>query len=94
MAILKREFGQHERGTGDQDWFSLARDTATQHVFIYHEWSHRRGDGYESGNADIELGTFLHHSGGTVQDRFRQLSVLWLRDRWPKDNTERSAQPT
>lgn len=72
MAIIKRQFHQHERGLGDEDWYYLARDTETGQVFVYQEWSHRVGDQYEPGNAHIELDAFLRGTG-TAQAKLRDL---------------------
>jgi hypothetical protein len=72
MAILKRSFHSHEVGMGDEDWFYLARDTDSGRVFVYHEWSHRKGQTYDSGNEDIELDVFLP-GGGTGQARLKEL---------------------
>ncbi len=63
MAILKRPFSSADLGMGDEDWYYLARDTETGRVFVYHEWSHRKGVSFEGGNEDIELGEFLHRPG-------------------------------
>jgi hypothetical protein len=72
MAILRRPFFSSELGMGDEDWYYLARDTETGRVFVYHEWSHKRGAGHEGGNEDIELDAFLQHQG-IAQDQLREL---------------------
>jgi hypothetical protein len=72
MAIVKRQFHSHELGMADEDWYWLARDTFNGRVFVYHEWSHRKGYSHEGGNEDIELDAFLSHAGA-AQDRLRKL---------------------
>lgn len=72
MAILKKQFSSHERGLGDEDWFYLSRDTENGRVFVYHEWSHRKGERYESGNTDVEIDAFLRQRG-TASERLRAL---------------------
>jgi len=72
MTILRRPFSSADLGMGDEDWYYLARDTDTGRVFVYHEWSHRRGAAHEGGNEDIDLDTFLRHQG-TAQDHLRAL---------------------
>ena len=57
---------------GDEDWYYLARDTDTGRVFVFHEWSHRKGQAYEGGNEDIELATYLQQPG-TAQQRLVEL---------------------
>jgi hypothetical protein len=57
---------------GDEDWYYLARDTEIGRVFVYHEWSHRRGQSHAGGNEDIELDAFLRHQG-MAQDHLRAL---------------------
>jgi hypothetical protein len=72
MSIARKQFSSQAVGMGDEDWFYLARDTDTDRVFVYHEWSHRKGQTHEGGNEDIELATFLQRSE-THQDRLLQL---------------------
>jgi hypothetical protein len=72
MTILKRQFHSHEIGMSDEDWYYLARDTDSGRIFVYHEWSHRKGQTYEGGNKDMELQDFLAHNG-TAQARLREL---------------------
>ncbi len=72
MAILKRPFSSADLGMGDEDWYYLARDTETGRVFVYHEWSHRKGQTHEGGNEDIELAAFLDRPG-IAQEHLRQL---------------------
>jgi hypothetical protein len=72
MTILRRPFSSSDLGMGDEDWYYLARDTETDRVFVYHEWSHRRGASHEGGNEDIELDAFLQHPG-FAQDQLRAL---------------------
>lgn len=72
MAILKRRFSSADLGMGDEDWYYLARDTETGRVFVYHEWSHRKGQAHEGGSEDIDLDAFLHRPG-IAQDHLRQL---------------------
>jgi hypothetical protein len=72
MAIVKRQFSSSDLGMGDENWYYLARDTETGRIFVYHEWTHRKGETYEGGCEDIELDSFLHHTG-TAQDQLRQL---------------------
>jgi hypothetical protein len=72
MAIQRRPFSSSDLGMGDEDWHYLARDTETGRVFVYHEWSHRRGAAHEGGNEDIELDAFLQHQG-FAQDQLRAL---------------------
>ncbi|RYE44501.1 MAG: hypothetical protein EOP24_24075 [Hyphomicrobiales bacterium] len=73
MAIITKQFHKREKGMGDEDWYHLARDTETGAVFVRHEWSHRDGGGYRSGEEDIPLIDFLSEGGG---DRQRQLLEL------------------
>ena len=75
MAILRRQFSSSDLGMGIENWYYLARDTETGRIFVYHEWSRRRGETYEGGSEDIELDSFLHHAG-TAQDHLRRV------DRW------------
>ena len=70
MPILKEHFHRHERGTGDEDWYHLCRDTETEGVFVHHEWSHRQRDEYEADNQHVELAVFLRHQG-TAEDKLR-----------------------
>ena len=79
MTILKRQFSRHERGVGDEDWYYLARDTSDGHVFVCHEWSHRKGDSYVSDSADIELDAFMRQPG-TVSDRLLVLIGTLVED--------------
>jgi hypothetical protein len=72
MPILKKQFYSHEVGMGNEDWLYLARDTDSGRVFVYHDWSHRKGRTYASGNEDIELDVFLS-SSGTAQIRLKEL---------------------
>jgi hypothetical protein len=72
MAVLKRQFFSHERGLGDEDFYYLARNAETGKVFVFHEWSHKRGNGFEPGATHIELDAFLVHRG-TAQDKLRAL---------------------
>jgi hypothetical protein len=72
MTILRRPFSSCDLGMGDENWYYLARDTDTGRVFVYHEWSHRRGDSHAGGNEDIEFDAFLHHQG-MAQDHLRAL---------------------
>ena len=72
MAILRKQFHSHEVGMGDEDWLYLVRDTDSGRVFIYHEWSRRKGQGHEGGNEEIELDAFLSGSG-TAQSRLKEL---------------------
>ena len=76
VEIVKRQFHRHERGRGDEDFYYLARDAESGRVFVYHEWSHRRGDGYEPGNAHIELGAFLNGQGTAQQRRLHLIGTL------------------
>jgi hypothetical protein len=77
MAILRRQFSSSDLGMGIENWYYLARDTETGRIFVYHEWSRRRGETYEGGSEDIELDSFLHHAG-TPQDHLRQLIGGWI----------------
>jgi hypothetical protein len=72
VAIAKRQFFKHEKGLGDEDFYYLARNSDTGQVFVLHEWSHRKGQGYEPGSAHIELDAFLVKRG-TAQDRLHEL---------------------
>ncbi len=72
MAIRKLPFSTADLGMGDEDWYYLARDTETGRVFVYHEWSHRKGQTREGGNEDIELDAFLQRPG-IAQEHLRQL---------------------
>ncbi len=72
MTILRKQFSSSEVGMGDEDWHYLVRDTESGRIFIYHEWSHRQGQGYASGNEDIDLEVFLQR-GGTPGDQLCQL---------------------
>ena len=72
MAILKKQFSKSEVSMGNEDWHYLARDSETGRAFVSHEWSHRHGEGYQSGDEDIDLDVFLGRRG-TVPDRLRQL---------------------
>jgi len=73
MAVITRQFHKLEKGMGNEDWYYLARDAETGNVFVRHEWSHRSGGGYESGEKDVPLADFLSEGGG---DRQRQLLEL------------------
>ena len=77
MAILRRQFSSSDLGMGIENWYYLARDTETGRIFVYHEWSRRRGETYEGGSEDIELDFFLHHAG-TAQDHLRELIGRWI----------------
>ena len=77
MAILRRQFSSSDLGMGIENWYYLARDTETGRIFVYHEWSRRRGETYEGGSEDIELDSFLHHAG-TAQDHLRELIGGWI----------------
>jgi hypothetical protein len=77
MAILRRQFSSSDLGMGIENWYYLARDTETGRIFVYHEWSRRRGDTYEGGSEDIELDSFLHLAG-TAQDHLRELIGGWI----------------
>jgi hypothetical protein len=77
MAIMRRQFSSSDLGMGIENWYYLARDTETGRIFVYHEWSRRRGETYEGGSEDIELDSFLHHAG-TAQDHLRELIGGWI----------------
>jgi hypothetical protein len=72
MAIVRRQFSSSDLGMGIENCYYLARDTETGHIFVYHEWSRRRGETFEGGSEDIELDSFLHHAG-PAPDHLRQL---------------------
>ena len=72
MPFVRREFYRHERGEGDADRFSLARDRGNSRVFVLHEWSRRRGASPASGTDEIDLGAFLAKSG-VAQDALQAL---------------------
>jgi hypothetical protein len=79
MVVLKREFHRHERGMGDEDWYHLAQDTESGRVFVYHEWSHRAGKGYKSGEKNIELVAFLARQD-TARDKLLRLIGTLVED--------------
>jgi oligoribonuclease NrnB/cAMP/cGMP phosphodiesterase (DHH superfamily) len=67
MTILRRQFYGHERGNHDETFFSLARDTETDRVFIIHEWF-RKSD---VGEKELTLDEFYAMAHGTsVWTRF------------------------
>jgi hypothetical protein len=72
MAIVSKPFSTHEHGMGDQDRYSLVRDTQTGHIFILHEWLHRRGQAVAYGKVEIELDAFFAMHGA-AQDKLHQL---------------------
>ena len=72
MPIISRQFHQHERGMGNEDFHSLARDTETGEVFVIHETSHRVGDGFRSGEQRIPIQEFLA-MGGSAQNKLLSL---------------------
>ena len=72
MAVLKKQFFHHRSDIGDEDWYYLARDTDSHHVFVLREWSHRNGDTFEPGSGIIEVPVFLNQRG-SAQDRLIEL---------------------
>ena len=72
MPFVRREFYYQGRGAGDEDRYSLARDRGTGRVFVFHEWSRRRGQAVAEGTAEIELGAFFTR-GGEASDKLRDL---------------------
>jgi len=72
MPFVRKEFYHHERGEGDTDRFSLAKERGTSRVFVLHEWSRRRGTSPASGTDEIALGAFLAKNG-VAQDALQAL---------------------
>jgi hypothetical protein len=76
MAVLKRQFFHHEHGVGDQDWYYLARDTDSGHVFVLREWSHRTADTFVPGSGIIEIPVFLNGHGPAEDELLRLIGIL------------------
>ena len=72
MVIESRQFHSRERGVGNENFYSLARDTETKDVFILHEWSRGKDSDHESGENKIPLHAFLC-GHGTSQVSLRDL---------------------
>lgn len=72
MPIISRQFHQHERGTGNEDFHSIARDTDTGEVFVIHETSRRGVGGFQSREQKISVQEFLA-IGGSAQNELLSL---------------------
>ena len=62
MTILLREFYRRETATGNEDAYSLGRDTETGRVFVRHDWAHPAAGGLES-NHEMSVHDFLACAG-------------------------------
>lgn len=65
MVIENRNFHVQESGTGHKSYYSLARELETGDIFILHEWSHRDGIEFDSGENKIPLHAFLCGHGAS-----------------------------
>lgn len=79
MAFKSLEFFHSEKGMGDEQWFSLIRNTDTGEVAVLHETSLRHRSGYKRDSRHIELAAFLN-GRGTPQDKLRALIGTLVKD--------------
>jgi hypothetical protein len=69
MAVVKKRFFYHEKGSHDETWYYLARDTETGAVYIEHEWAARA----DTGSKRVDIAEFLSGPSMTARDNLLKL---------------------
>ena len=75
MTVLLKEFFRHEMGTGNEDAYSLGRDTETGRVFVKHHWAHPAAGGLKSDH-EMSLHDFLATAGSRQSALLAMIGTL------------------
>ena len=75
MTIVLKEFYRSETVTGNEDSYSLGRDTETGRVFVKHCWSHPAAGGLKSDH-EMSVHDFLQRTGSRQSALLRMIGTL------------------
>ena len=75
MAVIFKEFYRSEPIAGNEDSYSLGRDTETGRVFVRHRWAHPAAGGLKS-DYDMSLHDFLGSTGSRQSALLRMIGTL------------------
>ena len=75
MTVLLREFYRHEASDGNEDAYSLGRDTETGRVFVRHDWAHPAAGGLKSEH-EMSLYDFLGSVGSRQSALLAMIGTL------------------
>lgn len=75
MTILFREFYRSETAAGNEDYYSLGRDTETGRIFVRHCWEHPAAGGLKY-DYEISVHDFLANVGSRQSALLAMIGTL------------------
>jgi len=75
MTVVHKEFFRREICAGNEDAYSLARDTETGRVFVRHQWAHPAAGGLKSDH-EMSLHDFLASAGSRQSALLEMIGTL------------------